>query len=239
MMPFTYLLIDFFTVVVCFIASFDKRIQFNNYFAAFLKAAVLVAIPFIAWDIWFTSHGAWWFNLDYTIGLTIAGLPVEEWLFFICIPFACVFTFFCLDKFFRLNWANGFNNIIVFVSVILFTVTALLNYSKIYTLLTAIATIFTLIYLHFIARAEWIGRASFTYLVLMLGFFPVNGILTGTGVESPIVNYNPDAFLGIRMLSIPIEDAVYGYTQFLLVLYFFKIFSRGEKADMKLNINSA
>jgi lycopene cyclase domain-containing protein len=73
----------------------------------------------------------------------------------------------------------------------------------------------------------------------MLGFFPVNGILTGTGLESPIVNYNPDAFLGIRMLSIPIEDAVYGYTQFLLVLYFFKIFSQRKRAVMKLDINSA
>lgn len=39
-----------------------------------------------------------------------------------------------------------------------------------------------------------------------------------------IVNYNPGDFLGIRMLTIPIEDAVYGYTQFLLGLYFFKKF---------------
>ncbi|MEG1267302.1 MAG: lycopene cyclase domain-containing protein [Myroides sp.] len=30
--------------------------------------------------------------------------------------------------------------------------------------------------------------------------------------------------MGIRMLTIPVEDAVYGYTQFLLVLYFFKRF---------------
>jgi len=60
----------------------------------------------------------------------------------------------------------------------------------------------------------------------MLGFFPVNGILTGTGIESPIVNYNPDEILNIRMMTIPIEDAVYGYTQFLLLIYFFKTFKR-------------
>lgn len=238
MMPFTYLLIDFLTVIICFIASFDKRIQFNKYFAAFLKAAIVVAVPFIAWDIWFTAHGVWWFNTDYTIGVTVAGLPVEEWLFFICIPFACVFTFFCLNKFFRLEWADGFNNMIAFVSVVVFTLVALLHYDKIYTLVTAIAALSTLIYLHFIARVQWIGRASFTYLILMLGFLPVNGVLTGTGLDSPIVNYNPDAFLGIRMLTIPIEDAVYGYAQFLLVLYFFKLFSGREKANMKLQITS-
>ena len=238
MMPFTYLLIDFLTVFICFIASFDKRIQFNKYFGAFLKAAIVVAVPFIAWDIWFTAQGVWWFNTDYTIGFIVAGLPLEEWLFFLCTPFACVFTFFCLDKFFRLDWADGFNNIIVFVSVVIFTLVALLHYDKIYTLVTTIAALTALIYLHFKARAEWIGRASLTYLVLMLGFFPVNGILTGTGLESPIVNYNPDAFLGTRMLTIPIEDAVYGYAQFLLVLYFFKLFSGREKEAMKLEISS-
>lgn len=62
----------------------------------------------------------------------------------------------------------------------------------------------------------------------MLGFFPVNGVLTGFGLESPIVNYNPGDFLGIRMITIPIEDAVYGYSQFLLVLYFFKLFSKDK-----------
>jgi len=50
--------------------------------------------------------------------------------------------------------------------------------------------------------------------------------LTGTGLESPIVNYNPKDFLGIRILTIPIEDAVYGYAQFLLVLYFFLKFKK-------------
>ncbi len=224
MMSLTYASVLFFTVIICFIASFDRRLRFNQYFVPFIKAAVLVAIPFIAWDVWFTSKGVWWFNTDYTLGLVIAGLPLEEWLFFIFIPFSCVFTYYCFEKFFKLDWLSGLNNIIVFVSVIGCSVIALLHYDKVYTLVTAVATLATLIYLHFIARADWIGKASLVYTVLMLGFFPVNGVLTGTGLESPIVNYNPGDFLGIRMLTIPVEDAVYGYTQFLLVLYFFKRF---------------
>ena len=226
MMPYTYLLINFFTVVVCFIFSFDKRIQFYKHFPAFLIAALLVAVPFLAWDIYFTKIGVWWFNTSYTMGITLFGLPVEEWLFFICIPFSCVFTFFCLDKFFDLSWTDAFNNIIVFVSVITLTLIALLHYDKIYTFVTAVSTTLTLIFLHFFARAEWIGKASLVFLILMLGFLPVNGVLTGTGLEAPIVNYNPRAFLNIRLLTIPLEDAVYGYTQFLLNIYFFKRISR-------------
>ena len=37
MMAFTYALILFFTVIICFIASFDKRLQFNRHFGAFIK----------------------------------------------------------------------------------------------------------------------------------------------------------------------------------------------------------
>jgi len=223
-MEYTYSLILFFTFIICFISSFDKRILFSRYFWPFFKSAILVAVPFIIWDVWFTKQGVWWFNTDYTLGIVIAGLPLEEWLFFICIPFSCVFTYFCVDKFFKLEWLSAFNNLIVFVSLIICSVIALLHYDKIYTLVTALATIITLIYLHFINRSDWIAKASLVFIILMLGFFPVNGLLTGTGLEKPIVNYNPKGFLGLRMLSIPIEDAVYGYTQFLLVLYFFKKF---------------
>lgn len=224
MMAYTYSLILFFTVIICFIASFDKRLLFNQHFGAFIKASVLVAIPFIAWDVWFTANRVWWFNTDYTLGIMIAGLPLEEILFFICIPFSCVFTYFCIDKFYKLTWLSGFNNLIVFVTIIVCSVIALLHYDKIYTLVTAVVTIATLIYLHFIVRVDWISKASMVFMVLMLGFFPVNGVLTGSFIENPIVNYNPKDFLGIRMITIPIEDTVYGYTQFLLVLYFFKKF---------------
>jgi len=224
--PYTYLFINCFTIIICFIASFDKRIQFNKWFGTFLFSSTIVAIPFIAWDIWFTKTGVWWFDTNYTIGWIIAGLPLEELLFFFCIPFSCVFTYYCFEKFYDWSWADGFNNIIVFVTIIACSVIALSNPAKTYTLVTAIVTISTLIYLHFIAQATWIGRASLTFFILMPGFLGVNGILTGTGIDSPIVNYNPDRFLGIRILTIPVEDAVYGYSQFLLNIYFFKLFQK-------------
>ncbi|KMQ71898.1 lycopene cyclase domain-containing protein [Chryseobacterium koreense] len=232
-MRFTYSLILFFTVIICLIASFDKRISFNRHFAAFFKAAILVAVPFIAWDIYFTSIGVWWFNTDYTLGIKIAGLPLEEILFFIFIPFSCIFTYFTIDKYYPMEILAAFNNILVFASVIILSVVALVNVDKIYTLVTAIVTIATLIYLHFIARAEWITKASAVFLLLMLGFFPVNGILTGSFIAHPIVNYNPKEFLGIRMFTIPVEDAVYGYAQFLLVLFFFKQFQKQQHNENK------
>lgn len=54
----------------------------------------------------------------------------------------------------------------------------------------------------------------------------VNGVLIGNGLESQIVNYNMDQILNIRILTILVEDAVYGYTQFMLNIYFFKQFQK-------------
>ncbi|HEY8402784.1 MAG TPA: lycopene cyclase domain-containing protein, partial [Cytophagaceae bacterium] len=215
MMPYTYLLINFLTIIICFVFSFDKRIQFHRKFVPYLKAATLVAIPYIVWDVLFTVKGVWWFNTDYTIGIQYWGLPLEEWLFFLCIPFSCVFTYFCLNKFFNLDWANQYNRVIAMVTVIGCLTVAIVFQDRIYPFVTALVAAGTIGYLYFIARVKWIGKASLVFLILMAGFFPVNGVLTGTGLEAPIVNYNPDEILNIRMFTIPVEDAVYGYAQFM------------------------
>jgi lycopene cyclase domain-containing protein len=60
----------------------------------------------------------------------------------------------------------------------------------------------------------------------MPGFLSVNGILTGSLIDSPIVNYNENEIIGFRIFTIPIEDSFYGFTQFVLVWYFFQYFSK-------------
>jgi len=233
MIQFTYLLINILTISICFIFSFDKRIRFDRYFMDFLKAATLVAIPFIIWDAWFTKIGIWWFNETYLLGISLARLPLEEILFFFCIPFSCVFTYFCLNKFFNLEWMNGFNNIMVWLTVIVTSVIALRFHELQYTFITALVTLLSILILNFGLKMKSIGKVSFIYGLLMLGFLPVNGVLTGTGLESPIVNYNSNEFMNIRMGTIPIEDAVYGYVLIIWNVFFFEKFSHEKKSRDK------
>lgn len=228
MLQYTYLLINFFTVIICFVFSFHPKIKFNRHFGAFLLAAFLVGTVFITWDALFTKMGVWWFNEKYTLGLKLLGLPLEEMMFFICIPFSCLFTYYCLDKFFRLDWKPIPEKIFVVVSIVMAFSIATYHNERIYTCITFFTTALSMFVLYFMLNVRWIGKASFIYLILMPGFIAVNGILTGTGLESPIVNYNPNDFMGIRFLTIPIEDTMYGYELILWNLYFFLKFKTDE-----------
>ncbi|WP_027388780.1 lycopene cyclase domain-containing protein [Chryseobacterium gregarium] len=230
MLSYTYLLINFFTVIICFIFSFHHKLKFSRHFGAFLKASFIVALVFIIWDAWFTGIGVWWFNDRYLVGVRILDLPIEEILFFFCIPFSCIFTYFCLNKFFRLDWKPLPEKIFVIAAIILSVIGAVYFREKIYTSMTLATTAFTLFMLYFVLQSRWIGKASFIYLMLMPGFLMVNGILTGTGLESPIVNYHPAEFLGVRILTIPIEDTVYGYEMILWNIYFFQKFKKQDPA---------
>lgn len=228
MWQYTYLAINFFTIIVCFLFSFHPKIKFHKHFKAFIMASSLVAVFFIAWDVWFTKMGVWWFNDRYLIGARLFGLPVEELMFFICIPFSCIFTYFCLDKFFRLDWNPKFERIFSIASILILLCLSVYFREKIYPFVTFLTTAISIFVLYFILKIKWIGKASFVYLVLMPGFLSVNGILTGSGLDSPIVNYNPEEIIGFRIFTIPIEDTVYGYEMILWNLYFFYKFKTKE-----------
>src|SRR5699024_1341451 len=95
-MGYTYLAINFFTIIIPLAWSFHPRYNFYKTWKSFIPAVLITGFCFLLWDSWFTSMGVWGFNPEYITGLNIFNMPVEEVLFFLCIPYACVFTFHCL-----------------------------------------------------------------------------------------------------------------------------------------------
>jgi len=63
----------------------------RNFRALFASLALILAI-FGTWDMLASRMGHWYFNPDGVCGAYIVNLPLEEWLFFIVIPFCCIFT---------------------------------------------------------------------------------------------------------------------------------------------------
>lgn len=213
-----YLLVDFFTVIIPLVFSFHPKINFYKTWKEFFIAAIPVAIIFIVWDSIFTHLGVWSFNPRYVIGVYFFNLPVEEILFFICIPYSCVFTFYCLDKFYKLAWPAAVEDIFCIVFSVLLIIAGFIFKNKYYTSVTFLSTAFVCLLLKFILKINWFGKAVSVYVLLLVPFLIVNGILTGTGLEEPVVRYNNSEILGLRLLTIPVEDIFYGFILILLNL---------------------
>ena len=210
----TYLLIDLGTILVPFIFSFHSKLNFHRTWKAYWPANLIVTLLFIAWDMLYTKIGVWGFNENYTCGLKISNLPIEEVLFFICVPYASVFTYHCFKLFFRNIKINQF-----YVSVFLvigLSITGLIFVSKLYTAVTFLSLSCLIIYLSLFAKAKWLPHFYFSYLIILVPFFIVNGILTGSWIDEPIVWYNNTENMNVRILTIPFEDIFYGMLLLLL-----------------------
>lgn len=220
----TYLLINIFSAIVPFLFSFYPAIRFSKQFRAFFTGNLIASACFIAWDMLFTAQNVWGFNDTYILGLKLYNLPVEEVLFFICIPFACVFTYHCLNSFYRITWPKKIERmVVVALSGILLTI-GLMHVGKAYTAVTCISTAILLIALEFLLKVKWLPGFLSIYPLLLIPFFIVNGLLTGTGLQQPVVWYNDAENVGIRVLTIPVEDFVYGLEMLLFNLFFYEKF---------------
>ncbi len=232
-MKYTYLLIDIFTMIVPFVFSFHPKIKFNQYFKDFFIADAFVAAAFIIWDAIFTAKGVWGFSNLYTIGFRIFYLPIEEILFFVCIPFSCLFTIHSLNQFWKwkmnIKTVNAFSSIIIFVLFLI----GIIFYKRLYTSITFISTALIIFLLLIFKKQHFLSNFYRNYIILLLPFLLVNGILTGTFLQEPIVWYNNYYNLGIRILTIPVEDIFYGFELILLINFFFEINKNSIKKKSK------
>ena len=217
-MKYTYLLIDFFTIIVPFIFSFHPRLKFHKTWRSFFPAVLITGLVFVLGDVYFTHLGVWGFNPTYLIGITIGNMPIEEILFFLCIPFSCVFTYHCLNILLKLKLAEKTTSLITYFFIAMGFAGGFYFLNQLYTTVTLFSLALLLIIAKFVLKVNWLDRFYLVYLILLLPFTIVNGLLTGTMLDAPVVWYNSNEIIGIRMLTIPVEDIFYGMNLILLNL---------------------
>ena len=211
---FTYLLVDIGCLIFPFLFSFHPRFPFYKEWKFLLVPTLSTASIFIVWDMLFTHIGVWGFNPDYVCGIYFFNLPIEEILFFLCIPYACVFTYFCIKKFIaQRKMPSSF----LLIGILALTLGAIgiVFYNRWYTAVTAFATALALA-IQLYRKVNYMGTFLVAYILVLPFFFLSNGILTGSFLEEPVVWYNNAENLGIRMFTIPVEDTFYGMLMVLL-----------------------
>lgn len=216
MQKYLYLALDLGSVLVPGLFSFYPKKHFASTWRAWVPAILIPAAVFIIWDEWFTEMRVWGFNPTYLTGVTFGHLPLEEILFFLCIPYACLFTYVAVnylkeeepmpDQGLRVTWT-----LIVGLLAV-----GLKNFDRWYTAVTFLALAAFLLFLVLVLKPRFLGRFYFSYLFILIPFFLVNGVLTGSWIENPVVWYNDEENLGIRMGTIPFEDTFYGMLLILM-----------------------
>lgn len=203
-----YLILMLLSISYPLLRSFEKKIGFyKNWRALVLSITIMMAI-FITWDVVFTTLSIWSFNDRYILGYKFLNLPIEEWMFFICIPYSCVFIHEVLNYFFplkkiRLNILMWNQWLTVFLLII-----GAVFWNKMYT---CVCFICTGLFLLLIQRknVQLIASIYRTFSVSLIPFFIINGILTGALTDEPIVIYNNLQNTMVRIVTIPIEDFIY------------------------------
>ena len=216
-MKYLYLWLDIGSLLIPFLFSFHPKLPFFKKWRSLFPAIFIMMVFFISWDIFFTHKGIWGFNEAYISGYNLLNLPIEEWLFFICIPYSCLFTHYSLQYFFpKIGLTDTVTSVIYILLISLLLVVLLYYYDHWYT---AVNFGYAILLLGWIYNKNPKLLNSFfpTFLVILFPFFLINGVLTGSGIENQVVWYDNSENLGIRLLTIPVEDIIYALGMLLTV----------------------
>ena len=200
-----YLYLDLLVILFPLLLSFDKKVAYYKKWKYLFPSILITGTFFVLWDMVFTGMNVWSFNPKYLLGINIGNLPIEEVLFFLVVPFSCVFVYEVLQSYFPNYTLKSFAPGINLAFLIFFVAFGLYFNQKIYTLFQCLLLVIMLLLHQRILKVTYLGRFYATFFICLLPFLIMNGYLTSL----PIVIYN-DAFnSGIRIGTIPLEDSFY------------------------------
>lgn len=190
---------------------FTKYVQLIPAFIAIgMSAFVFIIVDQIVTNTW------WYFNPLYILGVYIGSLPIEEMLFFLTVPFACLHLWVNLKriKIRSLSIIATYSLVLLLWLIVL--VLLVIYHELVYTRYVLLA-LASLPIIDLFLKTRLLSSPVFILFIsggvnIMTLLF--NGYLTAR----PIAMYNPSMKSNIQIASIPIEDFVYGMCLIFLVI---------------------
>ncbi|MGY6561989.1 MAG: lycopene cyclase domain-containing protein [Luteibaculaceae bacterium] len=230
---YLYILINLLVISVPLSRSFENKVAMYKKFGPIFKSIALMAGLFLAWDIWFTHLGVWGFNDLYNPNFKLFGLPPGEIMFFITVPYTCLFVYLVLNYFIKKDFFRDSKRIITIVLAVFTLLVALFNVDKAYTFSAFLLCSILLFLQYFVIKGWYMGRFFLMYLVICIPFTLTNGVMTGLFIEQEIVWYNNNENLGIRFLTIPLDDFAYNLAMLLLTVSLFEYFRKDTFIEVR------
>ena len=226
--PYIYVYLHLIAFIPVLLMSFDKKVAYYKRWKSLFPALLIVAIICWIWDIWKTAIGVWGFNTSYYT-FKIINLPIEEWLFFFTFPWASVFIYECLNAYFPKN--TIFKRLEYPLSILLiftFFGVGFWNWGHAYTTTAFIIAGSVLLWQVLFGAIELRARFYRSFFIGLIPFILVNGILTGATTSQPVVIYNPEEYLGIRFITIPLDDFAYNFSMLFSVTMLYEYFKKAK-----------
>lgn len=198
--------------------SFEPRVRFVRFWPGVFLGIAVMCLLFVPWDVWFTSKGVWGFNHEYITGIYIGNLPIEEWMFFVFVPFACAFIYEVLNYFVPSAPLKRIQNQITGVLIFISFVLSIVFVDRLYTFATFSLLCLFLIWHLLVNKSSFLGQFYLAFIIIQIPFLLVNGALTGLFTPEPVVWYNNAENMGLRLLSIPLDDIGYNMLMLLIVI---------------------
>ena len=197
----------------------DKRTAYYRRLPALGFSIAVVSTCYLLWDILVTARGEWSFNGKYLTGVQILNIPLEEVLFFITVPYSCLFIYEVV------LYATKSSKFRLPASVISALILALLGsslafYPQGYTAKALASCGFFLMIALLLDRPLLESKQYWIWLAICyVPFLIINTVLTAL----PVVEYNSKAIWGFRVGTIPLEDFFYNYAMLSFYLLVYRI----------------
>lgn len=200
-----YLLFDLVVLSGPAYAASLPATSFRGRWRAALVAALIVAVPFLVWDVAVTGRH-WFFDARHT-AWHVLGLPIGEWLFFLVVPLACSYTWEMVTGGVDPTPVRSIRAIAVVAGALVVAAAVVLSGGREYTAF-ACAALAAAVALDLLGGGVVLRhRRAAVFVVLVLAF---TGIFNGYLTARPLVLYDARYQLAFRIGTIPIEDFVYG-----------------------------
>lgn len=209
-----YSIILVFSFIIPFLFSFERKIFFIKKIKNILGAIFITCTPYIVWDIIFTKIAVWKFSEDKVSNFDSLIIPIEEFLFFICIPYALIFVYEVIN-FYLPDSQLKFNFKFALFSSFIFMLLSILSYPRIYSSIQFLITSILFFFIWIKKLEIFLSRNLWLFIFLsFIFFFIVNYFLTSI----PIVQYDAKQIIGLKITSIPLEDFFYHFTFISLLI---------------------
>jgi 1,4-dihydroxy-2-naphthoate octaprenyltransferase len=210
----TYLVIDFLIIFLPLIVSFLPYLSYYKKWPSVLFSIIAGGLFYVSWDIIATMRGDWSFNPAHVLGIYLFGLPLEEVLFFVFVPYSLLLTYEQMAYYIKERTVPWKKEAGYAISILLL-LASLLYAGKNYTFMAFFSSGVVLLLMSRFYSRIMRKLAYWAYIIAgFLLFILFNYFLTSL----PVVMYNPSAVTGLRFLTIPIEDFFYNYAMLSLYL---------------------